>query len=101
VLGRSYFGYKCCIVKQPIPIPANRLDLLEGVVNHKRLFFGSAWASYDTARPGGFHLVPAYHRIANLRSDSEETTAMIFGVYPECDKIIEGLTALERRGNTM
>ena len=35
-----------------------RLDLLERVVKHKTLFFASAWASYETATPGGFHLLP-------------------------------------------
>jgi hypothetical protein len=78
-----------------------RLDLLERVVNHKKLFFASAWASYDTARPGGLHLLPADHRIHDLRSDYKEMKAMIFGAYPEWDQIIEGLTALERRINRM
>ena len=76
-----------------------RLDLLERVVKHKRLFFASAWASYDTARPGGFHLLPANQRIADLRSDYKEMKAMIFGSYPEWDEIIEGLIGLERRIN--
>ncbi len=78
-----------------------RLDLLERVVTHKKLFFASAWASYDTARPGGFHLLPAAHRIADLRSDYKEMEAMIFGAYPEWDEIIEGLTGLERRINNL
>ena len=75
-----------------------RLDLLERVVNHKKLFFASAWASYDTARPRGFHLLPADHRIPDLRNDYKE---MIFGAYPEREEIIEDLTALERRINSM
>jgi hypothetical protein len=76
-----------------------RLDLLERVVKHKRLFFASAWASYDTATPGEFHLRPANHRIADLRSDYKEMKAMIFGAYSEWEEIIEGLTPLERRIN--
>jgi hypothetical protein len=75
------------------------LDLLERVVKHKRLFFASAWASYDAATPGEFHLLSANHRIDDLRSDYKEMKAMIFGAYPEWDEIIEGLTALERRIN--
>ena len=78
-----------------------RMDLLERVVNHKKLFFASAWASYDTARPGSFHLLPANHRIDDLRSDYKEMEAMIFGAFPEWDEIIEGLTALEHRINNM
>jgi len=78
-----------------------RLDLLERVVKHKSLFFASAWASYETATPGGLHLLPANHRIDDLRSDYKEMKTMIFGAYPEWDEIIEGLTALERRVNDM
>ena len=78
-----------------------RLDLLERVVKHKKLFFASAWASYETATLGGFHLLPANHRIDDLRSDYKEMKAMIFGAYPELDEIIEGLTALERRISDM
>ena len=33
------------------------LDTCERVVGWKRLFFGSAWASYETARPGSFRLL--------------------------------------------
>jgi len=73
--------------------------LLERVVNHKKLFFASAWANYDTARPGGSHLLPANYRIDDLRSDYKEMKAMIFGSYPEWDEIIEGLSTLERRIN--
>jgi hypothetical protein len=78
-----------------------RLDLLERVVKHKRLFFASAWASYETATPGEFHLLPANHRIDDFRSDYKEMKAMIFGTYPEWDEIIEGVTALERRINAL
>jgi hypothetical protein len=74
-----------------------RLDLLERVVKHKRLFFASAWASYETAMPGGFHLLPADHRIDDLRSDYKEMKAMIFGAHPEWDEIVEGLIGLEHR----
>jgi len=76
-----------------------RMDLLERVVKHKKLFFASAWASYDTATPGGFRLIPPDHRIADLRRDYKEMKAMIFGVYPEWDEITDALTTLERRLN--
>ena len=78
-----------------------RLDLLERVVKHKKLFFASAWASYDSAKPGGFRLVPPDHRIADLSRDYKEMKAMIFGVYPEWEEITNALSALERRINDL
>jgi hypothetical protein len=63
------------------------------------LFFASAWASYDTATPGGFRLIPPAHCIADLRRDYKEMKAIIFGEYPEWDEIADALTILEHRIN--
>jgi hypothetical protein len=76
-----------------------RLDLLDRVVTHKRLFFASAWASYDTARPRTFHLIPREDRLPDLRKDYAQMQAMIFGVYPSWDEILSGLKALEQQIN--
>ncbi len=54
--------------------------LLTAVVAHKQLFFASAWASYQTATPGGFHLVPPRERLAALEADYQVTCEqIIFG----------------------
>ena len=76
-----------------------RLDLLERVVNHKKTVFRVSVGKLRHRMARRFHLLPADHLIANLRSDYKEMKAMIFGAYPEWDEIIEGLTALERRIN--
>jgi len=34
------------------------IELLKNVTNHKNLFYHSAWAKYDQACPGSFHLIP-------------------------------------------
>ncbi len=76
-----------------------KLDLLERVVTHKRLFFASAWASYETATPGTFHLLPPEDRMPTLRNDYGQMRAMIFGVYPSWDEILDGLRTLESQIN--
>ena len=76
-----------------------RADLLERVVAHKRLFFASAWAQYETAIPGSFHLVPADERMSSLRADYARMREMIFGDAPAWEKIVQGLTELEERIN--
>ncbi len=68
-LYRSRFGPKAL---------ADR-GLLEKVVDHKNLFFRSAWASYDTAVPGTFRLVPPPERLTSLKADYRTMqTNMIF-----------------------
>jgi len=55
-------------------------NLLEAVVKHKTLFFRSAWAKYEQAKPGSFHLVPPKERLAQLEADyNEMREVMIFG----------------------
>jgi len=78
-----------------------RLDLLDRVVTHKRLFFAAAWASYETARPGTFHLVPREDRLPALRKDYAEMQAMIFGVYPSWEEVLGGLRMLEQQINNL
>lgn len=76
-----------------------RMDLLERVIEHKTVYFRSAWAHYGTARPGGFRLLPPENRAPVLRRDYERMKVMIFGEPPTWDEIVEGLAYLERRIN--
>lgn len=77
----------------------SRLDLLDRVVAHKRLFFAAAWASYETAKPGTFHLIPREGRVPALRKDYNEMRTMIFGMYPSWEEVVEGLRQLEQQIN--
>jgi hypothetical protein len=47
----------------------DRLDLLADVALHKSRYFGSAWANYDTAKPGTLKLVPPQFRWAAIEAD--------------------------------
>jgi hypothetical protein len=84
------------------PIRAEALadkDLLAQVVRHKETFYPSAWARYDLARPGSFHVMPAENRIASLERDYRDMAVIIFGESPAFGGIIETLTALEHEIN--
>lgn len=78
-----------------------QIELLERVVEHKKVFFRSSWAHYETAKPGSFRLVPPAERIAVLRADYAQMHSMIFGEYPEWAKVIKGLGELEEKINSM
>ena len=77
----------------------DRADLLGRVVAHKRLFFASAWAHYETAFPGSFHLVPPEDREPPLRTDYARMREMIFGDVPAWEQIVLALRELEGRMN--
>jgi len=76
-----------------------RQDLLRRVAAHKRLFFASAWADYETATPGTFRLVPSRDRLRTLEADYARMREMIFGQAPSWAEIVDSLRELEERIN--
>ena len=74
-------------------------DTCARVAAWKRLFFGSSWASYDTARPGSIRLLPRDERLPALRRDFVAMRDMYLGDAPSFDGVLTTLAALERRIN--
>jgi hypothetical protein len=72
------------------------LETCERVVGWKRVFFGSAWANYETARPGSFHLLPSDERLPALGRDFAAMRDMDLAEPPP---FVEVLAALEHRLN--
>ncbi len=57
-------------------------ELLAQVAQHKAIFFRSAWASYDLAKPGTLRLLPGEDRIKDLRADYKAMAPMMFDTKP-------------------
>ncbi len=74
-------------------------DLLASVVRHKGLFFRSSWAHYQLAVPGSIKLLPAQHRLSQLRADYLAMAEMIFGEPPPFDDILQTLQVIEQQIN--
>jgi len=88
------------LFRSPVGASAlEKLDLLEAVVRHKKLFFSSAWANYDSARPGTLRLVPSGSRRKALEADYRAMQEMIFGEAPPLAEILAVLGALKARLN--
>jgi hypothetical protein len=73
----------------------DRSDLRERVVAHKQVFFASTWASYETAVPGSFRLVPGEARLQMLAQDYRDMREMFFGEPLPWEEIVARLRALE------
>jgi len=73
----------------------NRDDLRERVVAHKQVFFASTWASYETAVPGTFRLVPDEARLQVLAQDYRDMREMFFSEPLPWEEIVARLRALE------
>ncbi len=74
-------------------------ELLARVVAHKKAYFKSGWASYDTAIPGTLHLVPPEHRLADLMSDYHAMQQMFTKPPPSFDILMNELRLIEASVN--
>ena len=75
------------------------LSLLERVVAHKETYFRSSWASYDTAKPGSFRLVPPENRLSDLKTDYAQMREMFIEEPPIFEDLMAQLRALENKIN--
>jgi hypothetical protein len=80
--SRHYYDIAMLIDTEDGKAAAADFELLEQVANHKAVFFRSAWASYDTARPGTLQLVPSEARLKDLRADYRDMAPMMFDEKP-------------------
>lgn len=97
---RSRLSRDCYDVCQMAAHPAGQramkdFDLLAHVVHHKRTYFQSAWANYDTATPGSLRLVPPDLRLAALKADYQQMQEMFTEPPPPFDAILRQLRILE------
>ena len=69
------------------------------VREHKKTYFRSAWAHYDSAKPGSFRLVPDPDRIGAIRQDYRRMEDMFMVPPPPFETILAELKALERSIN--
>lgn len=70
-------------------------ELLLAVAEHKKVFFASAWARYDAAKPGSLRLVPPNTRLTELEQDYRKMQEMIFGEPVPFGHILKVLSEIE------
>lgn len=100
-LSRHYYDVAKLYRSNVGPKALAKRELLAKVVAHKRLFFRSGWAHYDSAAPGTFRLVPPTERFAALKADYRAMQEnMIFGESPSFEELMGILREVEGKLNT-
>jgi hypothetical protein len=98
--SRHYYDLAMILETAEGQAAARDFDLLATVANHKATFFRSAWASYDTARPGTLRLLPSDARVEDLRADYRAMRPMMFDDRPPAfNDILEKLERLQEAVN--
>jgi Nucleotidyl transferase AbiEii toxin, Type IV TA system len=78
-----------------------RLDLLADVALHKSRYFASAWANYDSARPGTLKLVPPEYRWPAISEDYATMRPMFMTEPPPFAELIHQLRVAEAALNAL
>jgi hypothetical protein len=73
--------------------------LLQRAVEHKKVFFPSAWAHYDQAIPGSLRLTPHPMRIRQLEDDYDKMREMFFADQPVFAEVLRILEEWETHFN--
>jgi hypothetical protein len=79
----------------------NNRGLFEDVVRHKKVFFHTGYADYDSCLQGRLKLLPETDTLDSLRSDYEKMVraGMMYSTPPGFDEIVESIRNLENRAN--
>lgn len=99
-MSRHYYDMAQLIGHDAKKRALGKLDLLTEVAHHKSVFFKSAWANYDEAKPGSLRLVPNAHLAAALRKDYAGMREMIIGDAPRFDEILATIETFETEINS-
>lgn len=87
-MSRHYYDMAQLIKHEAKERALDKLDLLTQVAHHKSVFFKSAKANYEDAKPGSLRLTPNDELAAALRKDYAGMREMIIGDAPTFDEIL-------------
>ncbi|MBF9055292.1 hypothetical protein HKCCA1065_01555 [Rhodobacterales bacterium HKCCA1065] len=99
-MSRHYYDMAQLIGHEAKKRAFEKLDLLTEVAHHRTVFFKSAWANYDDAKPSALRLVPNANLATALRKDYAGMRAMIIGDSPKFDEILARIEAFETEINS-
>lgn len=98
-LSRHLYDFHQLLNSPVKEIALQQLDLLERVANHKKIYFSSGWANYDSARKGTLKLYPQDRILSELESDFKQMQPMFFGDVPKWKAILESIKTFEESFN--
>lgn len=98
--ARHYYDLYCLYGSPYRQAILDSTDLLKIVADFKDRFYYSSWADYETARPGTLKLLPPAHSMDAFRKDYASMRPMIYGEYPEFEKLIEGIGNIQTEINS-
>jgi hypothetical protein len=76
------------------------IALLDRVAEHKKIYFASAWANYESAKRGTLKLSPNERVLGDLKRDYDLMSSMFYGATrPDWDLILRTIANFEKEFN--
>jgi hypothetical protein len=98
-LSRHYYDASRLILSGTGDKAVGRPELLQRVVEHKKIFFASGWARYDEAIRGSLRVTPHPARIRQLEEDYDKMREMFFAERPAFAEVLRILEEWETSFN--
>ncbi len=100
-MSRHYYDFFQLLNSSILKTALDDLSLLDRVAQHKKVYFASAWASYDTAKKGTLKLSPAPRLVSELTRDYDLMATMLYGEKPrpEWNLILSAIADFEAHLN--
>ena len=99
-MSRHYYDIYAMSQTSILEQALNDIELLISVAEHKKLFFRSASAKYEEAKPGTLRLSPHLKQISEIKNDYRKMESMFFDKPPLFDDILDCLKKIEFKINS-
>ncbi len=100
-MARHYYDVYKLANSDVAKTASNNIDLLTSVAQHKSIYFKSAQASYETAKPGSLKIIPSEFLLGKIENDYNAMSEMFFGEPILFSDILKNLTELENMLNRL
>jgi Nucleotidyl transferase AbiEii toxin, Type IV TA system len=100
-ISRHYYDFFCLLNSNIKAEAISESTLLDRVVEHKSIYFASAWANYGLAQKGNIRLSPPFSLQGDLEKDFNMMKDMFFGLIPKWSKIVNTIKEFEMEFNAL
>lgn len=97
--SRHFYDFYCLLNSEGKGVALKNIELLEKVCQHKKLYFKSAWADYDSAKRGSLKLIPKETVLRAMEKDYKSMAEMFSESVPNWKEIIELIKEFELEFN--
>jgi len=98
-ISRHFYDFSCLLSSESKNKFSEDHKLLERVAAHKKVYFASSWANYETACKGTLKLFPPERVRVALEEDFRQMQQMFFGEIPEWKLILKSIEDFEMEFN--